>query len=101
MNRHKHAELMAQYAQDAMTTYKPWVLWEVKPFSDGNWLPLKCSPYWHTDQQYRRIPKQHTIVLNTEQLREVVMACSHVGWENEDFAGAVQRLVKALNGEQV
>ena len=57
MNRHKHAELMMQYAQDALTTDKPWGLWEVKPFSDGEWLPLKCSPYWHTDQQYRRKPK--------------------------------------------
>jgi hypothetical protein len=45
-------------------------------------------------------PKRHTIVLTTAQLKEVVMACSHVGWENEDFASAVQLLVGALNGEQ-
>jgi hypothetical protein len=98
--KHIHAGNMALYAADAMKTDKPWELWEVAPFSKGTWLPLKCSPYWHTDQQYRRKPKQHTIVLNTEQLREVVMATCHVGWENEDFAGAVQLLVKALNGEQ-
>ena len=99
MNRHKHAELMAQYAQDALTTDKPWESWEFKSFH-GTWLSLKSNPRWHTDQQYRRRPKQHTIVLNTEQLKEVVMACSHVGWENEDFASAVQTLTKALNGEQ-
>jgi hypothetical protein len=91
---------MMQYAQDALTTDKPWGLWEVKPFSDGEWLPLKCSPYWHTDQQYRRRPKQHTIVLTTAQLKEVVMATCHVPWKNEDFLSAEQILLNALNGEQ-
>jgi hypothetical protein len=99
MSRHKHAELMMQYAQDAMEGDKPWVLWEFKIFH-GTWSPLKSNPRWHTDQQYRRRPKQHTIVLNTEQLKEVVMATCHVPWKNEDFASAKQILINALNGEQ-
>ena len=30
MTAHKHANLMLQYAQDAMETDKPWERWEVK-----------------------------------------------------------------------
>jgi hypothetical protein len=98
--KHKHAELMMQYAQDAMEGDKPWVLWQFKRPCSDEWLGCGNNPTWYTDHEFRRKPKQHTIVLNTEQLKEVVMACSHVGWENEDFASAVQLLVKALNGEQ-
>ena len=45
-------------------------------------------------------PKQHTIVLTTEQLGEVILACELVGWENEDFLSAEQILINTLNGEQ-
>lgn len=31
MPAHIHAELMAQYAEDALITDKPWELWEYKP----------------------------------------------------------------------
>jgi hypothetical protein len=44
-------------------------------------------------------PKQHTIVLTTEQLGEVILACELVGWENEDFLSAEQILINALKGE--
>lgn len=30
MNKHPHAELMKQYAEDAMMTEYPWRLWEVR-----------------------------------------------------------------------
>ncbi len=98
--KHKHADKMAAYAADAQTTDTPWKLWEFKRPRSDEWLGCGYSPSWNTDHEFRRRPKQHTIVLNTEQLKEVVMACSHVGWENEDFASAVQLLIKALTGEQ-
>jgi chemotaxis regulatin CheY-phosphate phosphatase CheZ len=44
-------------------------------------------------------PKQHTIVLTTAQLKEVVMACDYPSWDGEDFKSAVQILLNALNGE--
>jgi hypothetical protein len=43
--------------------------------------------------------KQHTIVLTTEQLKEVILACEFPSWENEDFLSAEQILLNALNGE--
>jgi ABC-type multidrug transport system ATPase subunit len=44
--------------------------------------------------------KQHTIVLTTAQLKEVILACDYPSWENEDFLSAEQILINALNGEQ-
>jgi hypothetical protein len=98
MNKHIHAGNMALYAADALTTDRPWELWEFDG-GRGAWQSLTGNPTWLTKHPYRRKLKQHTIVLNTEQLKEVVRACRHVGWENEDFASAVQLLVKALRVE--
>ena len=99
--KHIHAEHMLQYAQDAMTTAKPWELWEGRNTharypDNGWWYTLKSDPSWNTTHEYRRKPVQHTVTLNTEQLKEVIMACSHVGWENGDFVGGVAVLKAAL-----
>jgi hypothetical protein len=145
--KHKHAELMAQYAQDAMTTDKPWELWEARAPRKHDWFVMKGDPCWSVDFAYRRKPKtnaqiacellgqahkaleehsaeicepnvdhiqqmvwdamkliqetkQHTIVLTTAQLKEVILACDYPSWENEDFLSAEQILLNALNGEQ-
>ncbi len=52
--KHKHAELMAQYAADAMTTDKPWELWES---TAADWFELKSHPAWNETHEYRRKPK--------------------------------------------
>ena len=99
MNKHKHAELMMQYAQDAMTTFTPWELWQCRvPRSvDPRWEDcISGNPTWATDCEYRRKPVQHTIVLNTEQLKEIILACEYPDWENEDFVSGVQVLQNAL-----
>ena len=144
--KHKHAELMAAYAADAMTTATPWELWEARAPRKHDWFVMKGDPCWSVDFEYRRKPKtnaqiacellgqahdaleahsveicepnvdhiqrmvwdamkliqepkQHTIVLTTAQLKEVVMACDYPSWENEDFLSAEQILINALNGE--
>jgi len=150
---HKHAELMAQYAEDAKTTDKPWTQWEAYCTQPPrNWFELKSHPAWADDHDYRRkpkpktnsqvacellskvydalesnwttihdvdhiqrlvrdameliqpedkpVPKQHTIVLNTEQLKEVILACDYPDWENEDFLSAERILINALKGEK-
>ncbi len=55
MPKHIHAELMAQYAQDAMETDKPWELWECD--SGKGWIeglgPFLFDPCY----KYRRKPK--------------------------------------------
>jgi hypothetical protein len=54
--KHKHAELIALYAQDAMETDKPWERWEYS--SHGiEWFGCSCNPSWGTELEYRRKPK--------------------------------------------
>jgi len=59
--KHPHAELMLQYAQDAMETDFPCDRWQYKS-GEGNWQPCINNPLWHKTQQYRRKPK--TININ-------------------------------------
>ncbi len=98
--KHIHAGNMALYAADAFATDKPWMKWEYNGGQGGTWVSLKGNPHWHVEHQYRRKPKQHTIVLNTEQLKEVIAWCSLVDCDGDDFYFAVQILITALNGEQ-
>ena len=99
--KHKHADLMAAYAADAMTTATPWELWEARDthanYPDNSlWYTLKSDPAWNTTHDYRRKPKQHTIMLNEEQLKEILEACEYPSWENGDFVGGVAVLKAAL-----
>jgi hypothetical protein len=110
MNKHKHADNMAAYAADAQTTDKPWELWEARDARKDNypdtgysvyskkseWYTLKSDPCWNPWFEYRRKPKQHTVTLNTEQLKEILMACDYPDWQNENFKTGVQTLEAAL-----
>ena len=64
MAKHIHAELMLQYAQDAMETSEPWLQWEAKHHTNKIWEP--CC---HTDMHfaafldYRRKPKMLSVTL--------------------------------------
>lgn len=57
---HIHAELMAQYAEDAKTLAKPWELWQFKGGS-GDWLRCQRHPHWANAAEYRRKPKTHIV----------------------------------------
>lgn len=57
MNKHPHAELMKQYAEDAMMTEYPWRLWEVRQKGTGEWYDLVEHPSWYLGSEYRRKPK--------------------------------------------
>ena len=99
--KHIHAVHMAAYAADAMTTATPWELWEGRDThanypDNSRWYTLKSDPAWNTTHDYRRKPQEHTIVLNTEQLKEILEACEYPSWENGDFVGGVAVLKAAL-----
>jgi len=65
--KHIHAELMLQYAQDAMETDKPWERWEY--FDTQVWRPLRMVyPLWSVNTQYRRKPM--TININGHEVPE-------------------------------
>lgn len=57
---HIHAELMAQYAEDAKTTDRPWELWQVK-CAAGIWHRCQQHPKWECNTGYRRKPKTKLI----------------------------------------
>lgn len=68
MRGHIHAELMAQYAEDARETKKPWERWEFYEEADKAWFTVDGSPLWHTEIQYRRKPR--TITINGREVPE-------------------------------
>lgn len=57
---HHHAESMLEYAKDAATTDKPWLLWETYYYSQ--WDDLCSNPIWSIQCQYRRKPKQKPMI---------------------------------------
>ena len=68
---HIHAELMAQYAEDAKQHDRPWELWQHG--DHGVWVGCSSNPGWFTDHAYRRKP-QSTVVgehVNAEIIRAV------------------------------
>lgn len=57
---HVHAELMAQYAEDAKTHTEPWKLWQFKGIN-GDWLCCGGHPAWDYAIEYCRKPKTKLI----------------------------------------
>ena len=52
---HIHAELMAQYAEDAKQHANPWELWQ---HGDHEvWMNCERLPGWHEGHEYRRKPR--------------------------------------------
>lgn len=69
--KHPHAELMMEYAKDAMETERPWERWEFKICGDIQWTSfLDRGPNWTESHQYRRKPK--TININGYEVPEPV-----------------------------
>ena len=62
MNRHSHVELMKQYAEDAMRTAQPWLLWEVRQKESTQWSQLTELSLWSPSCEYRR--KQNVIEID-------------------------------------
>lgn len=52
---HIHADLMAQYAEDAKQYDHPWELWQHGDHE--TWTSCTTHPSWFTDHQYRRKPR--------------------------------------------
>lgn len=94
MSKHVHAELMMQYAQDAMETDKPWERWQSCSqinSSEGLWRDCISNPSWCKDYKYRRKPQ--TININgyevPEPLREAPIEGTIVYYPNLYSLGLV------------
>lgn len=76
MTKHVHAELMMQYAQDAMETDKPWERWQFFT-NDGKWEDCVYAPMWGVSSKYRRKPR--TININGYEVPEPLRTAPCVG----------------------
>ena len=61
MNKHLHAEAMAQYAKDAAETEVPWERWQWST-NRHTWTACSTNPNWSYSVYYRR--KRETININ-------------------------------------
>ena len=60
---HKHAALMALYAQDAMETNEPWERWALFLPNGCGWVDCTSNPSWYDHIEYRRKPKMISVTL--------------------------------------
>jgi hypothetical protein len=97
--KHPHAELMAQYAQDAMETDKPWERWECIDECSITWLSFRCHPSWENNFKYRRKPKPYEPTLLDQALELEIEAmmkrATHYGLDDAygiDFLNQYQRM---------
>lgn len=74
---HPHAELMAQYAEDAKETDRPWERWIF--LSKYGWLELGDHPTWNEGTQFKRKPR--TININGYEVPEPVRSKPESGAE--------------------
>lgn len=68
MTAHVHAELMKQYAEDALETDKPWERWEMQGHITKHWYRMSSCPDWDKNVKYRRKPS--TININGYEVPE-------------------------------
>ncbi len=77
MAKHRHADLMLAYAQDAQESDAPWLLWEyIYMYNDG-WQPCKDNPSWSHKLEYRR--KVKTIRIGEYDVPEPLRVRPNVG----------------------
>ena len=79
MSGHIHAELMAQYAEDARETETPWERWEITTADSRPWKTMREHPMWYPDNKYRRKPR--TITINGREVPEPMRDVPEFGQE--------------------
>lgn len=69
-DKHHYAKELMQYAEDAQTTGKPWLLWECRNLEDNpdvdssvaDFITLDSEPEWKLGWEYRRKPVTLSLV---------------------------------------
>jgi hypothetical protein len=78
MTAHKHAALMAQYAQDAMETETPWERWQYRyPTVSWAWKDAHADFSFLSHVEYRRKPK--VIMINGFEVPEPMREAPEMG----------------------
>lgn len=82
MNKHPHAELMKQYAEDAMRTATPWRLWEVRQKESTQWSQLTEPSLWSPNCEYRR--KQKVIEIDGMKF-PIPITTTNINSKNQEY----------------
>ncbi len=51
--KHKHADLMLEYAKQAQVSEEPWRNWEVSYEGEGVWFDISVQPSWAINKEFR------------------------------------------------
>lgn len=79
MSGHIHAELMAQYAEDARESKRPWERWEFFSKTDHTWKTAITHLAWFESYKYRRKTGGITITINGREVPEPMREAPDLG----------------------
>lgn len=77
--KHKHADLMLEYAKQAQESEEPWRNWEVSYDGEGAWFGVSVQPSWNINIEYRM--KKKTINIGGIEITEPVREPLNFGEE--------------------
>lgn len=75
--KHKHADVMLEYAKDARESDTPWINWEYMHEISNGWQPLSYNPTWNHTVIYRR--KVKTIRIGEYDVPEPLRIAPEIG----------------------
>ena len=75
--KHKHADLMLEYAKQAQESEEPWRNWEVSYDGKGAWFGVSVQPSWNINREYRM--KKKTINIGGIEINEPVRGALTIG----------------------
>ena len=75
--KHKHADLMLEYAKQAQESEEPWRNWEVSYDGKGVWFGVSVQPSWNINREYRM--KKKTINIGGIEITEPVRGALTIG----------------------
>lgn len=80
MTKHKHADLMKQYAEDASKHEFPHMLWQYK--IGDRWHDLMKHPEWDFNTEYRRKPLEQNELISVSAMFMKPLKISDVKFKN-------------------
>lgn len=97
MAKHIHAELMKQYAEDAMKSQEPWDLWLTRKNGDCNWVRCTSNPVWSECYEYKR--RASSVMVGNIEFPEPYMPFELIN--SEDMFYTISVSDKGLTTEEI
>jgi len=99
MSKHVHADLMMQYAQDAMETDNPNERWEFFSKHFCRWESIgQWAPCWDEEEQYRRKPVSRYLNIYDNTASETSCPAWGIGKRRKPVSGCIGYLEDKQDG---